>query len=60
MHGNIILVCLICNIELVPIIDDIDTDEEVGRLDLILLKKSVEVTGWLKMGGGGGQKLDEA
>ena len=61
MYGNIILVCLESNIELLPIIDNVPSDEKVSRPDLVLLKKCVEVIGWLyKYGKIGSQKSDEA
>ena len=61
MDGNIILVCLESNIELLPIIDDMPSDEKVSRPDSVLLKKCVEVIGWLyKHGKIGCQKSDEA
>jgi hypothetical protein len=56
MHGNIILV-LESKIELLPVIDDIDSDVEVGRPDLVLLKECVKVIGWLYMRS---QNSDEA
>jgi len=46
MHGNITLV-LESSIEFLPVIDDIAPDVKVSRLDLVLLKKRVEVIGWL-------------
>lgn len=46
MHGNIILV-LESNVELLPVVDDIDSDVKVSRPDLVLLKKCVKVIGWL-------------
>jgi hypothetical protein len=47
VHGNIVLVRLEGNVELPPVTDDIDTDEKVGRLELVLSKERVEIIGWL-------------
>jgi hypothetical protein len=46
MHGNIILV-MESNIELLPVIDDIDSNVKVCRPDLVLLKERGEAIGWL-------------
>jgi hypothetical protein len=46
MHSDIILI-LEGSIEFLPITDDIHPNVEVGRLDLILLKESVESIGRL-------------
>jgi hypothetical protein len=60
MHCNIILV-LESNIELIPVLDDIDSNVKVSRPDLVLLKECVKAIGWLyehvKMGS---QNSDEA
>jgi hypothetical protein len=48
VHGNIILVRLEGKVELLPIMDDIDSDEKVSRLELVLSKERVEVVGWLQ------------
>jgi hypothetical protein len=47
MHGDIILVCLESNIELLPISDDIGSDEKVSRPDIVLFEERVKVIGWL-------------
>ena len=47
MHCDIILVGLECRVELVPIVEDVHPDKEVGRLDLILSKECIEGIAWL-------------
>ncbi len=46
MHSNVTLV-LESNVELLPVTDDVGSDEKVSRLDLVLLQECVEVIGWL-------------
>ena len=47
MHGEIILVCLEGHEELVRIRDDIHSDVKMSCPDAILVKKFVQVIGWL-------------
>jgi hypothetical protein len=47
VHGNIILVGLEGKVELLPVIDDIGSDEKVSRFLLVLSQERVEVVGWL-------------
>lgn len=46
MHGNSIIV-LESNVELLPIIEDVDSDVKVSRRDVILFEERIEVIGWL-------------
>ena len=47
MHCDVILVGLEGRVELVPIVENIRPDKEVGRLDLILSKERIEAIRWL-------------
>lgn len=47
MHGNVILVRLEGEVELPPVIEDVDSDEKVSRPLLVLSKERVEVVGRL-------------
>jgi hypothetical protein len=47
VHRNIILIGLEGRIELVPIVEDVRPDKEVGRPDLILSKECIEAIRWL-------------
>jgi hypothetical protein len=47
MNGNIILVCLEGDIELLPIHEDVRSDVKMSCRDFILMKECVEVIGWL-------------
>jgi hypothetical protein len=47
MYRDIILV-LEGDVEFLPVLDDIDTDVEVGCSDLVLLKECIQLIGRLK------------
>ena len=47
MHDDVILIDLEGGVEYLPVPDDIEADEKMGRLDLILLQEGKEVIGFL-------------
>lgn len=48
MYRDVILIDLEGSVERFPILDDVDADEEMGCLDLVLLKEFIKPRGRLK------------